>query len=476
MEYEIGMIGLGVMGRNLVMNMADHGIAVAAYDKSLAQVQLLRNEAGNRSIMADDSLSYFIRSLRTPRAVMMMVPAGPPVDAVIYGLLPHLAPDDVLIDGGNSYFKDTDLRAETLAEKDILYLGVGISGGEHGARFGPSIMPGGPLHAYERVRSIFEAIAARVNGEPCVTYLGPRSAGHYVKIVHNGIEYAMLAAISEAYDLLKRGLGFDDTQLSEIFARWNSGPLNSDLIEITSRIFMQKDQQSGKCLVDVILDEAGQKGTGKWTSEDAMALQVPVLTIDASVAMRNLSMLKQERENASHILTGPTARFEGDRDLFLRQIENALYIAFLATFAQGMTLLRKSSEAYDYDLNLEMIASIWRGGCIIRTALLEDIRAAYHANPNLPNLLVDPHLAQQLNDRQNDLRAVVRTAADLGIPAPALMTSLGYYDGYRSAWLPANLIQAQRDYIGAHSYERIDEKGVFHTAWSADPALGNLDE
>ncbi|HEX9076815.1 MAG TPA: NADP-dependent phosphogluconate dehydrogenase, partial [Anaerolineae bacterium] len=353
---------------------------------------------------------------------------------------------------------------------------VGISGGEQGARFGPSIMPGGPLHAYERVRPIFESIAAKVNGEPCVTYLGPRSAGHYVKIVHNGIEYAMLAVISEAYDLLKRGLGFDNTQLSEIFARWNSGPINSFLIEITSKIFMQKDQLSGKCLVDVILDEAGQKGTGKWTSEDAMALQVPVLTIDASVAMRNLSMLKQERENASHILTGPTARFEGDRDLFLKQVENALYVAFLATFAQGMALLRQASDAYDYDLNLEMIASIWRGGCIIRAGLLEDIRGAYHANPNLPNLLVDPHLAQQVNSRQNDLRSVVRTAADLGLPAPAFMTSLGYYDGYRSAWLPANLIQAQRDYFGAHTYERIDEKGVFHTAWSADHALGNLDE
>ena len=472
MEYEIGMVGLGVMGRNLAMNMADHGIAVAGYDQNLAQVQSLRNEAGNRSVMADDSLSYFIRSLRTPRAVMMMVPAGPPVDAVIYGLLPHLEPGDVLIDGGNSYFKDTDLRAETLAEKDILYLGIGISGGEHGARFGPSIMPGGPLHAYERVRPIFEAIAAKVKGEPCVTYLGPHSAGHYVKMVHNGIEYAMLAVISEAYDLLKSGLGFNNTELSDIFARWNNGSLNSYLVEITSRIFMQKDAQTGKCLVDVILDEAGQKGTGKWTSEDAMALQVPVLTIDASVSMRNLSMLKQERENANHVLRGPQKPFEGDRDLFLKNLENAVYIAFLVTFAQGMTLLRKSSEAYDYDLNLEMVASIWRGGCVIRAALLEDIRTAYHANPNLPNLLVDPHLAQQLNDRQNDLRAVVRTAADLGIPAPAMMTSLGYYDGYRRAWLPANLIQAQRDYIGAHTYERIDEKGVFHTLWSADPVVG----
>lgn len=476
MEYEIGMVGLGVMGSNLVMNMADHGIAVAGYDQNLARVQSLRGQIANRSIMADDSLSYFIRSLRTPRAVMMMVPAGPPVDAVIYGLLPHLSPGDVLIDGGNSYFRDTDIRADALAEKDILYLGVGISGGEEGARSGPSIMPGGPLHAYERVRPIFESIAAKVNGEPCVTYLGPRSAGHYVKMVHNGIEYAMLAVISEAYDLLKRGLGFDDTRLSDVFSRWNNGPLNSYLIEITSKIFMQKDQVSGQCLIDVILDEAGQKGTGKWTTEDAMALQVPVLTIDTSVAMRNLSMLKQERENASHILSGPNARFEGDGDLFLKQLENALYVAFLATFAQGMTLLSKGSAEYDYDLNLEMIASIWRGGCIIRAGLLEDIRAAYHANPNLPNLLVDPHLAQQVTGRQNDLRSVVRTAADLGIPAPALMTSLGYYDAYRSAWLPANLIQAQRDYFGAHTYERIDEKGVFHTEWSADRALGALDE
>jgi 6-phosphogluconate dehydrogenase len=467
-KQEIGMVGLGVMGRNLVLNIADNGFSVAGFDKDSAQVQALRSEAGERSVTGAESMQEFVDLLRRPRAVMMLVPAGAPVDAVIRDLLPHLEPGDLIIDGGNSHFTDTDLRVKTLAEKDILYLGVGVSGGEHGARFGPSIMPGGSPEAYERVQPIFEAAAARVNDEPCVTYLGPGSAGHYVKMVHNGIEYGLMQLIAESYDLMKRGLGLDDDALHEVFDRWNQAELNSYLIEITSEIFVRVDEQTGRHLVDVILDEAKQKGTGMWTSQNAMELQVPVPTIDIAVAMRNLSAFEEERQAASLALDGPEADLKEDREALIERLHNALYAAVIVTYAQGMAQLRKASNVYAYDLNLEGVARIWRGGCIIRSALLEDIRAAYRTRPDLPNLLLDPHLAEQVMERQQDLRAVVRTAAELGIPAPAMMVSLAYYDGYRSAWLPANLIQAQRDYFGAHTYERVDAKGVFHTQWEKE--------
>jgi 6-phosphogluconate dehydrogenase len=467
-KQEIGMVGLGVMGRNLVLNIADNGFSVAGFDKDSAQVQALRSEAGERSVTGAESMQEFVDLLRRPRAVMMLVPAGAPVDAVIRDLLPHLEPGDLIIDGGNSHFSDTDLRVKTLAEKDILYLGVGVSGGEHGARFGPSIMPGGSPEAYERVQPIFEAAAARVNDEPCVTYLGPGSAGHYVKMVHNGIEYGLMQLIAESYDLMKRGLGLDDDALHEVFDRWNQAELNSYLIEITSEIFVRVDEQTGRHLVDVILDEAKQKGTGMWTSQNAMELQVPVPTIDIAVAMRNLSAFEEERQAASLALDGPEADLKEDREALIERLHNALYAAVIVTYAQGMAQLRKASNVYAYDLNLEGVARIWRGGCIIRSALLEDIRAAYRTRPDLPNLLLDPHLAEQVMERQQDLRAVVRTAAELGIPAPAMMVSLAYYDGYRSAWLPANLIQAQRDYFGAHTYERVDAKGVFHTQWEKE--------
>jgi 6-phosphogluconate dehydrogenase len=467
-KQEIGMVGLGVMGRNLVLNIADNGFSVAGFDKDSAQVQALRSEAGERSVTGAESMQEFVDLLRRPRAVMMLVPAGAPVDAVIRDLLPHLEPGDLIIDGGNSHFSDTDLRVKTLAEKDILYLGVGVSGGEHGARFGPSIMPGGSPEAYERVQPIFEAAAARVNDEPCVTYLGPGSAGHYVKMVHNGIEYGLMQLIAESYDLMKRGLGLDDDALHEVFDRWNQAELNSYLIEITSEIFVRVDEQTGRHLVDVILDEAKQKGTGMWTSQNAMELQVPVPTIDIAVAMRNLSAFEEERQAASLALDGPEADLKEGREALIERLHNALYAAVIVTYAQGMAQLRKASNVYAYDLNLEGVARIWRGGCIIRSALLEDIRAAYRTRPDLPNLLLDPHLAEQVMERQQDLRAVVRTAAELGIPAPAMMVSLAYYDGYRSAWLPANLIQAQRDYFGAHTYERVDAKGVFHTQWEKE--------
>ena len=467
-KYDIGMVGLGVMGRNLILNMADHGFAVAGFDTDPDQVKALRKEAGKRSIQAAESLEELIGLLRQPRAVMMLVPAGPPVDSVIRDLLPHLESGDLIIDGGNSHFTDTNLRAKTLADKDMMYLGVGVSGGEHGARYGPSMMPGGPQEAYERVRPIFEAAAAHVDDEPCVTYLGPGSAGHYVKMVHNGIEYGLMQLIAESYDLMKRGLGLDDDALHEVYDEWNKGDLNGYLMQITADIFSKEDEKTGKRLIDVILDEAKQKGTGKWSSQDAMELQVPLLTIDIAVGMRNMSAIDDQREAASSVLHGPDPDFEGDKERFIKQLHRALYAAMIITYAQGMAQLRSASEEYDYDLDLEAVARIWRGGCIIRSALLEDFRSAFRRRADLPNLLVDPSLSERIMDRQADMRTVVRTGAALGIATPAFMVSLGYLDGYRSAWLPANLIQAQRDYFGAHTYERIDAKGRFHTHWAPE--------
>jgi len=475
--YDIGMIGLGVMGRNLVLNMADHGYAVAGYDRDVSQVQALRREAAGRNVRGVDKPADLIAALRRPRAVMLLVPAGPPVDAVIAALLPQLEPGDMIIDGGNSHFKDTDLRARTLAEKGFTYLGVGISGGEHGARHGPSLMPGGPRAAYERVRPIFEAVAAQVDGQPCVAYLGPGSAGHYVKMVHNGIEYGLMQLIAETYDLMKRGLGLTDDQLCDIYDRWNKSELNSYLVEITAHIFRQPDERTGQRLIDVILDAAKQKGTGMWTSQDAMDLQVPAPTIDLAVAMRDLSALKAEREAASGRLDRPirplasrrpAAGDEAEATAFIERLRNALYAAMIMTYAQGLAQLGHASGAYRYDLDLEAVARIWRGGCIIRAAVLEKIRAAYQAQPDLPNLLLDSSLGGEVMARQEDLRNVVHAAIDAGIPVPGLAVSLAYLDGYRSAWLPANLIQAQRDYFGAHTYERVDAKGVFHTHWEED--------
>jgi 6-phosphogluconate dehydrogenase len=464
-KYDIGMVGLGVMGRNLVLNMGDRGASVAGYDKDTSKVEALRSEAGERDVNGAKTMDEFIDMLGVPRAIIMLVPAGPPVDSVIHDLLPHLEPGDLIIDGGNSHFPDTDVRAQALAEKGISYLGMGISGGEHGARYGPSMMPGGPRQAYERVRPIFEAAAAHVNGEPCITYLGPGSAGHYVKMVHNGIEYGLMQLIAESYDLMKRGLGLDDDELHAVYDRWNQGELDAYLVEITSHIFVKQDPETGKRLIDVILDEAKQKGTGMWTSQSAMDLQVPTPTVDMAVVMRNLSAREGERKAASEALGGPPARYQGDRQQFVEQLRGALYAAMIVTYAQGMDQLQTASDDYDYDLDLEAVARIWRGGCIIRAALLEKIRAAYQARRDLPNLLVDPDLGQAVQERQADLRTVVRTAADLGVPAPAFMVSLAYFDAYRSAWLPANLIQAQRDYFGSHTYERVDAKGVFHTQW-----------
>jgi 6-phosphogluconate dehydrogenase len=387
------------------------------------------------------------------------------VDSVINDLLALLRPGDLIIDAGNSYFKDTDVRLRHLTAKGIQFLGVGVSGGEEGARHGPSIMPGGPKEAYERVRSVLEAVAAKVSGDPCVTYLGPGSAGHFVKMVHNGIEYGMMQLIAETYDLMKRGLALNDDQLRDVYSKWNNGELNGYLMEISSHIFGKVDGTTGRRLIDEILDVAKQKGTGMWTSQSAMELQVPIPTIDLAVAMRDLSVFAKERVQASAIYQRSQRRFTGDHDTFLTQLSHALFAGMIIIYAQGLALLAVASDQYEYHLDLEAVARIWRGGCIIRAALLEDICAAFHARPDLPNLLLDPQLSRKVMKHQEDLRRVICQAAESGVPVPGLMVSLGYLDAYRSAWLPANLIQAQRDCFGAHTYERIDAKGTFHTEW-----------
>jgi 6-phosphogluconate dehydrogenase len=466
---DLGLIGLGVMGRNFVLNLADHGFAVAVYNRTAEKTrEFLETEVGDQDIRAGYSLEEFAGLLKKPRAVLMLVAAGDPVDAVIKEIMPFLESGDLLIDCGNSHFTDTNRRAKQISAKGLLYMGMGISGGEAGARHGPSLMPGGPKAGYERIRPMMEAAAAKVNGEPCVTYLGPGSAGDYVKMVHNGIEYGIMQLIAETYDLMKRGLGLQPEDLKAIYQEWNNSELNSFLVEITAKIFGRQDERTGQALIDLILDKAKQKGTGMWTSWDAMDLQAGTPTIDVAVVMRDLSGAKEEREAAAKVLVGPQIAFGGDRKRFIGKLKNALYAGMIVTYAQGLALLRQASQAYNYGLDLEAVARIWRGGCIIRAALLEPIRAAYKSRPDLANLLLDPHLGPEFMARQTDLRDVVGVAAELGLPAPGFMVSLAYYDAYRSARLPANLIQAQRDFFGAHTYERMDAPGSFHTAWDKD--------
>lgn len=462
--YELGMMGLGVMGRNLLLNMSDHGFAVAGYDISPDSVRELNRNAGTRKIHAFSQPEAFVAGLKTPRVVMMLIPAGV-VDEAIQSIFPYLEKDDILIDGGNSHFMDTDRRANMLESQGIRFLGVGVSGGEAGARYGPSMMPGGPKEAYERIRPVFEAVAAQADSEPCVAYLGPGSAGHYVKMVHNGIEYGLMQLIAESYDLMKTGLGMTNDEMGEVYARWNQSGLNSFLIEITAEVFKQREPQTDKPLLDLVLDVARQKGTGIWASEDSMKLRMPVPTIDTAVAMRDLSVFRKDRETLSRRLTGPEKEDVPDRSIILKQLENALHACMILTYAQGMSLLRAASQTYRYGLNLATIAGIWRGGCIIRSAFLAPIMDAYRTEPDLSTLLLDAYFGQEMAIREHDLRQVVITAMRMGIPVPAFAVSLGYYDAYRRSWLPANLIQAQRDFFGAHTYERVDEEGTFHTEW-----------
>lgn len=465
-QSEIGLVGLGVMGRNLALNMADHGTSVVVYNRTAETTrEFIEDEVGSRTIHPAFSIPEFIDLLQKPRAVILMVSAGLPVDMVLKELMPFLDPGDLIIDGGNSHFIDTNRRGKALARKGLFFVGMGVSGGEEGARHGPSLMPGGPRKGYDRVQPVLSAIAAKVNGEACVAYMGATSAGHYVKMVHNGIEYGLMQLIAESYDLLKRGAGLASDELAEVYGRWNHTELNSYLMEITSEIFRHRDEATGQPLIDLILDAAKQKGTGKWTSWDAMDLMVPTPTIDIAVAMRGLSSHKAERREASRVLHGPEIKLAGNREAFITRVKNALFASMIVTFAQGLAQLREASLAYNYGINLESVARVWRGGCIIRAGLLEDIRTAFQVRSDLPNLLLDPHLGEEVKGREADWREVVKAAVDSGIPTPGFAVSLAYYDGYRSEWLPANLIQAQRDYFGAHTYERIDVKGSFHTEW-----------
>ncbi|MHB0857033.1 MAG: NADP-dependent phosphogluconate dehydrogenase [Anaerolineae bacterium] len=466
-KAQFGLIGLAVMGENLVLNIERNGFSVAVYNRTAERTRaFVKGAAAGKRIVPYEDLAAFVAGLEKPRKIMLMVKAGEPVDQVIAQLVPLVEPGDLIIDGGNSFFKDTERRAIELAKSDINYIGTGVSGGEEGALWGPAIMPGGQPEAYAQVEPILKAIAAKVDGEPCVTYIGPRGAGHFVKMVHNGIEYGDMQLIAEAYDILHRTLDLSADELHKIFAEWNQGELKSYLIEITRDIFAKVDEYTGQPLVDFVLDEAQQKGTGKWTSQMALDLGAPTQTINAAVESRIISAYKNERVAASRVLDGPSASFEGDRRQFIQDVRNALYASKICSYAQGLTLLRAASQEYDYDLNLGEIARIWRGGCIIRAVFLNDITAAYTRNPQLTNLLLDPYFTEAILTRQASLRRVVGTAVALGIPCLAMSASLGYYDAYRTDRLPANLTQAQRDYFGAHTYRRTDREGVFHSEWA----------
>jgi 6-phosphogluconate dehydrogenase len=464
-KANFGVMGLGVMGHMLALNMERNGFRVAGYDLEADKVAAFAEEAKTKNLIACDTLESFLKTLEHPRRILIMVPAGKPIEAAINSLKPLIAKEDLLIDGGNTYFYETELRSRELELLGLNYIGAGVSGGEQGALWGPSIMPGGQLKAWELVKPIFEAIAAKVDGEPCVAYMGPRGAGHYVKMIHNGIEYGDMQLIAEAYDLLHRGLGLTNAELHKVFSDWNKGDLESYLIEITADIFSRYDRETDKAIVDLILDEAQQKGTGKWTSQNSFDIGAPIPTINAAVESRIISGLKEERVAASSLLVGPKAQIKGDRAQNIAFIRDALYTAKICSYAQGFGMLRLASKEYSYDLNYSEIARIWRGGCIIRARFLNDIRDAFKRNNDLTNLMVDPEFSTKMNRGQAALRTVVSMAADSGIPALAFSSALAYYDAYRSNRLPANLTQAQRDYFGAHTYRRLDKEGSFHTLW-----------
>jgi 6-phosphogluconate dehydrogenase len=464
-QFEFGMIGLGVMGRNFLLNVADHGYPVIGLDRNADQVAALKEEGAGKKIAATTEVAAFVAQLQVPRKIMLLVPAGKVVDAVIEDLLPHLAQGDLIIDGGNSFFEDTQRRSAYLQERGIHFLGAGVSGGAEGARRGPSIMPGGAKDAYAVIQPIFEAAAAKVDGDPCVTWVGHGAAGHYVKMVHNGIEYALMQLIAEAYGLLKRAGGFSNPEMAELFSQWNEGRLRSFLIEITGAILAKEDDRGSGWLIDKILDKAKQKGTGKWTSQNAMDLGIPVPTIDAAVTMRGISSLKKQREHAATIYPGLTSGKVVEPEVFAREVEGALYFAFIMAYAQGLSLLQSASEEYSYELDLSAIARIWRGGCIIRADLLEVIRQAYANSADLRNLVLAEPLQDKLVQARGSLLQIQKVAASLDIPILAFSSALHYFDAYRSAQLPLNVVQAQRDYFGSHTYERNDQPGIFHTDW-----------
>lgn len=465
---DIGLIGLAVMGQNLVLNMNDHGFKVAVFNRTVSKVdEFLNGPAKGTNVVGAHSLKEFIHLLKRPRKIMLMVKAGDAVDDFIQQCLPYLEKGDILIDGGNSLYLDTNRRCRELKEKGILFIGTGISGGEEGARHGPSIMPGGNPDAWPHVKNIFQSISAKVDGEPCCDWVGDEGAGHYVKMVHNGIEYGDMQLICEAYHLLKSALDLQQDELADVFKEWNQGDLNSYLIEITSQIFEVKDEDEAP-LVDKILDVAGQKGTGKWTVSNALELGMPLTLISEAVFARFLSSLKEERVKASALIKGPEVDFEGDPDEFILHVRQALYSSKIISYAQGFMLMQQAAQEYHWKLNYGAIALMWRGGCIIRSRFLGKIKEAFKSNPSLQNLLLDPYFLSEIQKRQHGWRSAVAVAVRMGIPTPCFSTALAFYDGYRTARLPANLLQAQRDFFGAHTYERLDQpRGkFFHTNWT----------
>ncbi len=463
----IGVIGMAVMGRNLALNIESRGHAVSIYNRSREKTDEVIAKNPGRKLVPTYTLEAFVASLEVPRRILLMVKAGAPTDAYIDVLKPLLEKGDIIIDGGNTLFTDTIRRNRELSALGFNFIGTGVSGGEEGALNGPSIMPGGQKHAYELVAPILREIAARApDGEPCVTYIGPDGAGHYVKMVHNGIEYGDMQLIAEAYSILKNTLGLKNPELAEVFAEWNKGELDSFLIDITANIFKKKDEESGGELIDVILDKAGQKGTGKWTSQSALDLGVPLQLITESVFARFLSALKEERVAASKVLSGPVAKsFDGDHKSFIEAVRRALYLSKIVSYAQGFAQMRSASDEHKWNLQYGEIAKIFRAGCIIRARFLQKITDAYSRDANIANLLLDPYFKDIADQYHSALREVVTTAIACGVPVPTFSSAIAYYDSYRSAVLPANLIQAQRDYFGAHTFERTDKPGIYHAEW-----------
>ncbi|MDH6254143.1 6-phosphogluconate dehydrogenase [Chryseobacterium sp. H1D6B] len=468
-KYSYGMVGLGVMGRNLLYNIADNGFSIAGFDLDEEKIKELQDGAASEmKVKGTGTLEDFVTALETPRKIILMVPAGKPVDAVLESITPLLTKGDIVIDAGNSYFKDTNRRVADLAEKNLHFMGMGVSGGEKGARTGPSIMPGGDLEAFHLLKPMLEAISAKVDNEACTAYMGKDAAGNYVKMVHNGIEYAIMQLISEAYNLLKRGAGLNNDQLYKVFKEWNKGEMNSFLIEITRDIFQQKDSLTDNYLVDQILDKAGAKGTGKWTSEEAMEIGVSIPTIDIAVTSRILSAYKEERIQASQLYAEKEIASVENIELFIKEVGDALYLATLISYAQGLALLVKASAEYDFQIPLKDVVKIWRGGCIIRSVLLEKFHSAYTKDPNLSNILLDKDISVIVKEKMNSLRKTASFAVSNGISSLGMQTALGYFDAYTTESLPVNLIQAQRDYFGAHTYQRIDREGTFHTSWQSE--------
>jgi len=468
-KCDIGLVGLAVMGENLALNIESRGYSIAVFNRTTAKVdEFMEGRAKGKNFVGCHSLEELVDSLAAPRKVMLMVKAGPAVDAFIDALIPLLSPGDVIIDGGNTHFTETERRTEYVESKDLLYIGTGVSGGEEGALKGPSMMPGGSEKAWPLVKPIFQAISAKVgpNGDiPCCEWVGPRGAGHYVKMVHNGIEYGDMQLICEAYWMLKLALGMNNDEIYEVFADWNRGELDSYLIEITRDIFSVKDEETGEYLVDLIMDTAGAKGTGKWMSQLALDLGVPSTLVTQAVYARCLSAMKDARVRASKVLDGPSGSYDGDRAEFIEQIREALYASKISSYAQGFVQLQAAAIEHDWPLDFGACALLWRGGCIIRAVFLQHIKDAFDADPKLENLLLAPYFKDAVEKAQPAWRNVVKTAIDLGIPVPAFTAALAYYDGYRSERLPANLLQAQRDYFGAHTYHRVDRDGVFHSDW-----------